>query len=314
MWNTLFHKIVHCYFPLIRKLFVIVLWISSIYSRFWNSFFYSPCISPMNNWGGKIVGIWQLVTSLCKTVDTDRIKKILVMSQKSSSRKAPTTCHNKWQIDFTGRSSRSLGAAAIGDKHVTPWTQVGAIGWQLICFTICLCMHNPTDIFYYFPVGPCCTTWLQHRQARHRRHIQGTRWQIGREKGLGRRFSTSQTGSMGILAFLFRFTMVFLSPIIWLYSSQVPMNMFIMWMSGNSISIFPIMMVGMMFLRPIQALFSAGQAFKAIEGEQAILQKMVWFLGQYLGYVLVDFWRYSSLYTCKFEQTKQFSKHFRRSF
>ena len=138
MWNTLFHKIVHCYFPLIRKLFVIVLWISSIYSRFWNSFFYSPCISPMNNWGGKIVGIWQLVTSLCKTVDTDRIKKILVMSQKSSSRKAPTTCHNKWQIDFTGRSSRSLGAAAIGDKHVTPWTQVGAIGWQLICFTICL--------------------------------------------------------------------------------------------------------------------------------------------------------------------------------
>ena len=59
------------------------------------------------------------------------------------------------------------------------------------------------------------------------------------------------------------------------------MNMFIMWMSGNSISIFPIMMVGMMFLRPIQALFSAGQAFKAIEGEQAILQKLVWLLGEF---------------------------------
>ena len=58
------------------------------------------------------------------------------------------------------------------------------------------------------------------------------------------------------------------------------MNMFIMWMSGNSISIFPIMMVGMMFLRPIQALFSAGQAFKAIEGDQAPLQKLVWLLGK----------------------------------
>ena len=37
---------------------------------------------------------------------------------------------------------------------------------------------------------------------------------------------------------------------------QVPMNIIIMWMAGNSISIFPIMMVGMMFFRPIQALIS----------------------------------------------------------
>lgn len=60
---------------------------------------------------------------------------------------------------------------------------------------------------------------------------------------------------------------------------QVPMNMFIMWMSGNSISIFPIMMVGMMFVRPIQALFTAGTAFKAIEGDQAPLQKIVYLIG-----------------------------------
>ena len=58
------------------------------------------------------------------------------------------------------------------------------------------------------------------------------------------------------------------------------MNMFVMWMSGNSISIFPIMMVGMMFVRPIQALFSAAQAFKQIEGDQAVLQKLVWMLGE----------------------------------
>ena len=34
------------------------------------------------------------------------------------------------------------------------------------------------------------------------------------------------------------------------------MNLFIMYMAGNSISIFPIMMVGMMFLRPVKALLA----------------------------------------------------------
>ena len=37
---------------------------------------------------------------------------------------------------------------------------------------------------------------------------------------------------------------------------QVPMNLFMMYMVGSSISIFPIMMVGMMFVRPIRALLS----------------------------------------------------------
>ncbi|XP_043542457.1 ER membrane protein complex subunit 4, partial [Chiloscyllium plagiosum] len=37
---------------------------------------------------------------------------------------------------------------------------------------------------------------------------------------------------------------------------QVPMNLFIMYMAGNTISIFPIMMVCMMAWRPIQALMS----------------------------------------------------------
>ncbi len=41
---------------------------------------------------------------------------------------------------------------------------------------------------------------------------------------------------------------------------QIPMNLFIMWMAGNSISIFPIMMVGMMFFRPIQAFMAISQS------------------------------------------------------
>ncbi|XP_045191495.1 ER membrane protein complex subunit 4-like [Mercenaria mercenaria] len=61
---------------------------------------------------------------------------------------------------------------------------------------------------------------------------------------------------------------------------QIPMNFFIMWMAGNTISIFPIMMVGMMFFRPIQALMSASNtAFKMIEGSQHILQKFVYMFG-----------------------------------
>ena len=37
---------------------------------------------------------------------------------------------------------------------------------------------------------------------------------------------------------------------------QIPMNLFIMYMAGNTISIFPAMMVGMMGWRPLQALLS----------------------------------------------------------
>ncbi len=41
---------------------------------------------------------------------------------------------------------------------------------------------------------------------------------------------------------------------------QIPMNLFIMYMAGNSISIFPIMMVGMLFARPVKALITTNQS------------------------------------------------------
>ncbi|GCB85248.1 hypothetical protein scyTo_0025928, partial [Scyliorhinus torazame] len=46
---------------------------------------------------------------------------------------------------------------------------------------------------------------------------------------------------------------------------QVPMNLFIMYMAGNTISIFPIMMVCMMAWRPIQALMSMSTSEYRIE-------------------------------------------------
>jgi len=60
---------------------------------------------------------------------------------------------------------------------------------------------------------------------------------------------------------------------------QVPMNLFLMYMAGNSISIFPIMMVGMLFMRPIKALFGITSAFKMIEGSHHIVQKMAYCFG-----------------------------------
>ncbi|XP_015751726.1 PREDICTED: ER membrane protein complex subunit 4-like [Acropora digitifera] len=62
---------------------------------------------------------------------------------------------------------------------------------------------------------------------------------------------------------------------------QIPMNLFIMYMAGNSISIFPIMMVGMMFLRPVKALLAVKSTFVSLEGEHdhVILQKFFYLLG-----------------------------------
>ncbi|XP_030385239.1 ER membrane protein complex subunit 4 [Scaptodrosophila lebanonensis] len=60
---------------------------------------------------------------------------------------------------------------------------------------------------------------------------------------------------------------------------QIPMNLFIMYMSGNSISIFPIMMVGMMLIRPIKAMFTTQVTSKMAEGAQGTGQRIVYILG-----------------------------------
>jgi hypothetical protein len=73
---------------------------------------------------------------------------------------------------------------------------------------------------------------------------------------------------------------------------QVPMNLFIMYMAGNSISIFPIMMVGMLIVRPVKALFSLQTTFKTIEGTQAWGQKFIFFVGNFVNIIL-------ALYKCQ---------------
>lgn len=73
---------------------------------------------------------------------------------------------------------------------------------------------------------------------------------------------------------------------------QVPMNLFIMYMAGSSISIFPIMMVGMLIVRPVKALFSLNTTFKTIEGTQAWGQKFIYLIGNVVNIIL-------ALYKCQ---------------
>jgi len=62
----------------------------------------------------------------------------------------------------------------------------------------------------------------------------------------------------------------------------LPMNLFMLYMSGSSIGIFPIMIMGMMFVRPCKALLTTNATFSSVSGAQAVLLKMVFALGQLL--------------------------------
>ncbi|VDM61926.1 unnamed protein product [Angiostrongylus costaricensis] len=65
-------------------------------------------------------------------------------------------------------------------------------------------------------------------------------------------------------------------------AKSLPMNMFMMYMAGRSVSIFPIMMVGMMLWRPVKALFSVNATFKPLEDQNAgslIIHKIIFILG-----------------------------------
>ncbi|KAI6191969.1 ER membrane protein complex subunit 4 [Aphelenchoides bicaudatus] len=70
---------------------------------------------------------------------------------------------------------------------------------------------------------------------------------------------------------------------------SMPMNMLMLYMSGNTISIFPIMMVAMMGWRPIKAVMAVNAAFKPLELEYAgslILHKIIFALGNLAGIAL----------------------------
>ena len=67
---------------------------------------------------------------------------------------------------------------------------------------------------------------------------------------------------------------------------QVPMNLFLMYMSGNTISIFSLMMVGLLMYRPISALLTCRDFFKQLRGDQRPLQMLVYLLANIISLVL----------------------------
>ncbi|OAF63630.1 ER membrane protein complex subunit 4, partial [Intoshia linei] len=70
---------------------------------------------------------------------------------------------------------------------------------------------------------------------------------------------------------------------------QIPMNMLMMYMSGNSIGIFPLMMIVMMTIRPIKTLLQYKKTFDQIQGSYMFLQKLVFLLGNLVGIVLAAY-------------------------
>ncbi|KAL3314469.1 ER membrane protein complex subunit 4 [Cichlidogyrus casuarinus] len=75
---------------------------------------------------------------------------------------------------------------------------------------------------------------------------------------------------------------------------QVPMNLIVLWMAGNSISPFPIMMIVMMLPRPLQAIFGIGSVFKKIEGGQVNLQCFVYLMGNF-AIILLAIYKFHSM-------------------
>ncbi|CAJ0942891.1 unnamed protein product, partial [Mesorhabditis belari] len=67
-------------------------------------------------------------------------------------------------------------------------------------------------------------------------------------------------------------------------AKSLPMNMFMMYMAGRSISIFPIMMVAMMLWRPLKTMFSVNSTFKPLQDDKTgslILHKILFVLGNF---------------------------------
>lgn len=67
----------------------------------------------------------------------------------------------------------------------------------------------------------------------------------------------------------------------------LPINGFMLWMSGDKLSFFPIMLIVMNFMRHFKAIIGMRNTFDSLMGEYAYLQILVFFLGHCLGLCLL---------------------------
>ncbi|KAI6654754.1 ER membrane protein complex subunit 4 isoform X1 [Oopsacas minuta] len=73
---------------------------------------------------------------------------------------------------------------------------------------------------------------------------------------------------------------------------QVPMNLLLMYMTGSTISIYGLMMVGILMYRPISALLTSKDFYKQLRGDQKLLQMFVYLLANIVSLLL-------GLYKCE---------------
>ncbi|KAF0992946.1 hypothetical protein HZS_6051 [Henneguya salminicola] len=67
----------------------------------------------------------------------------------------------------------------------------------------------------------------------------------------------------------------------------LPINAFMLWMSGNKLSFFPIMLILMNIFRHIKAIINIKSTYDSLEGDYRYLQLVVFFLGHCVGISLI---------------------------
>lgn len=79
----------------------------------------------------------------------------------------------------------------------------------------------------------------------------------------------------------------------WSPAKQIPMNAFMLWMSGGGVQIFSIMITAMLFYQPLKAIAALPQAFQAFESKNSsstLLPKIVYCLMQ-LAVMALGLWK-----------------------
>ncbi|EPS37420.1 hypothetical protein H072_8875 [Dactylellina haptotyla CBS 200.50] len=81
-------------------------------------------------------------------------------------------------------------------------------------------------------------------------------------------------------------------------AKSLPMNMIMMYMSGNSLQIFSIMMTVMLFMNPLRALSTVGNTFSKFEGESTsgrlAIVKLA-YIGLQLLTIVIGIWKVNAM-------------------
>ncbi|EGX49084.1 hypothetical protein AOL_s00079g38 [Orbilia oligospora ATCC 24927] len=81
-------------------------------------------------------------------------------------------------------------------------------------------------------------------------------------------------------------------------AKSLPMNMIMMYMSGNTLQIFSIMMTAMLFMNPLRALSSVGNTFSKFDGEAThgrLLTVKLAYIGLQILTIVIGIWKVNAM-------------------